>query len=172
MKNPRKPLIKLNRNPERTFDLLKKLGACGAALTWEANKGFTARGAWYGCDRPDWLIWLVVRARVDLNKITEAVSAAVRLVGDKFIQYQTESVPFFHNGPYWFAKAHSELRLVSDTKRPSFLRRSAATRTISHLCSLWASCEVLHKSNQDAFRVNMCHAIRSKIKLTDLRKVV
>jgi len=44
---------------------LSSLGACADAREWAAER--TAQQAWEDCERPDWLLWWIVRARRDLR---------------------------------------------------------------------------------------------------------
>lgn len=45
---------------------LSALNACTAARHWVASHGFSSpQVAWDACDRPDWLIWLIDRCKME-----------------------------------------------------------------------------------------------------------
>lgn len=54
--------------------ILEHMGACRDAIRW-AEEAPPGRKAWYACKRADWMIWLLRRTGVPLDRFVDIVQA-------------------------------------------------------------------------------------------------
>ncbi len=126
-------------------DRLDALCACADAREWAAQYE-SAQSAWDACERPDWMLWLLVRlpeTRVlGVRFATDVAERVVHLAGDA----RTEAAAAIAAARAWCDRPCEDTRSAAAAAAAAALERAAAAAAYAAYAAAYAAAAALERA--------------------------